>query len=545
MTFISYAQNFEDVMLHRALRGVEKGFYIDIGAQDPHNDSVTKAFYDLGWTGINVDPARHWFDRLEQERRHDTNLCVAVSDVAGELRFYDVKDTGLSTTNAGYAKRHADDGFEVTEYLVPCVTLDEICGQNDVTRIHFLKVDCEGSEAAALRGFSFEVRPWIVVVEATEPKSEVPAFEDWQDLLIGHGYHFVYDDGLNRFYVDDKRPELDAAFVHPPNVFDQFRRASEHALLLEQQAARGAAEQALRWQDMSEFLRAENERREAALVDLRQRIELLNVNLAEQRRDHDVAVLDFHQQSEGRVQALMERIDQLREMNESAELNLRKLKEESELGLCAQKEETELRLSRLKEGYELKLRRLHDETDLKESVIADLRKQAKAGHDHSMAVEKRFVEAQATISSHQEQMARERADADRIRHELAYIHQSTSWRVTRPLRATRMAWRAFVAGGKRMILGSVGTIANGGKSVLRKTAQWERLRRPIVMLLGKHSAPVNRMRIFLFGTGGAHLQTDGITQASDGVPALDWQSSRIHREIIDVKNVSSRQKTQG
>jgi hypothetical protein len=43
MTFVSYAQNYEDVMLYRALKGVERGFYIDVGAMDPIVDSVTKA----------------------------------------------------------------------------------------------------------------------------------------------------------------------------------------------------------------------------------------------------------------------------------------------------------------------------------------------------------------------------------------------------------------------------------------------------------------------------------------------------------------------
>jgi hypothetical protein len=33
MSFISYAQNHEDVMLYRALREVKEGFYIDVGAQ--------------------------------------------------------------------------------------------------------------------------------------------------------------------------------------------------------------------------------------------------------------------------------------------------------------------------------------------------------------------------------------------------------------------------------------------------------------------------------------------------------------------------------
>jgi|SRR5262245_3315890 len=53
---ISYAQNFEDIILWRALKHVEKGFYIDIGAQDPVVDSVSLAFYEKGWRGVHVEP---------------------------------------------------------------------------------------------------------------------------------------------------------------------------------------------------------------------------------------------------------------------------------------------------------------------------------------------------------------------------------------------------------------------------------------------------------------------------------------------------------
>ena len=50
MAFRSYAQNFEDLMLYRALGKVERGFYIDIRAQHPEIDSVSKAFF-LGGGG--------------------------------------------------------------------------------------------------------------------------------------------------------------------------------------------------------------------------------------------------------------------------------------------------------------------------------------------------------------------------------------------------------------------------------------------------------------------------------------------------------------
>ena len=56
MSFVSYAQNFEDVLLHRVFGGQETGFYVDVGAYHPVDGSVTKAFYDLGWSGINLEP---------------------------------------------------------------------------------------------------------------------------------------------------------------------------------------------------------------------------------------------------------------------------------------------------------------------------------------------------------------------------------------------------------------------------------------------------------------------------------------------------------
>ncbi len=43
-TLVSYAQNFEDVVLWRALLHVEAGFYIDIGAQPPVLDSGSRGF---------------------------------------------------------------------------------------------------------------------------------------------------------------------------------------------------------------------------------------------------------------------------------------------------------------------------------------------------------------------------------------------------------------------------------------------------------------------------------------------------------------------
>lgn len=225
MTFVSYAQNFEDVMLHRALAHVKQGFFVDVGAQHPSDDSVTKAFSLLGWRGINIEPVPHWYNLLVEDRTYDINLNIAVGDGDG-LTIFEVEETGWSTGDRALAERYRDEGKVVHEHHVPATTLDRILDEQRVDVVHFLKVDCEGAERVALESCSFDrVRPWIVVVEATEPNSQIPSHESWEPILLGHDYLFAYFDGLNRYYVAREHQELLPAFAAPPNVFDNFIRA--------------------------------------------------------------------------------------------------------------------------------------------------------------------------------------------------------------------------------------------------------------------------------------------------------------------------------
>jgi FkbM family methyltransferase len=229
MTFISYAQNFEDIMLWRALKHVEHGFYIDVGANDPAVDSVTLAFYERGWRGINVEPMRQYYDLLLAGRPRDINLPVAVGDARGEITFFDVPDTGLSTMDPSIAQQHRDAGRQVIEERIQVVTLSEICEKYVQGEIHFLKIDVEGFEAAVLRGADFTTwRPWVLVIEATRPQTQITAHDEWEHMVLGAGYRFAYFDGLNQFYVAQEHAELLSAFRAPPNFFDDFQLRAGH-----------------------------------------------------------------------------------------------------------------------------------------------------------------------------------------------------------------------------------------------------------------------------------------------------------------------------
>ena len=200
--FISYGQNFEDVILHRALRDVDKGFYIDVGAWDPVTDSVTKSFYDRGWRGINIEPSRAYYDKLVADRPADINLMLVAGNRRGLATFYEVLETGLSTTSKRLAGHFSREGYAVQRCQVPCLPLTEVCATNHVQEVHFLKIDVEGMEAEVLEGFDFAAyRPWIVLIEAVDPIKHEPVARLWEPMLLQQDYEFVYYDGLNRFYL--------------------------------------------------------------------------------------------------------------------------------------------------------------------------------------------------------------------------------------------------------------------------------------------------------------------------------------------------------
>ena len=234
MQFVSFAQNLEDVVLKRALASVWPGFYIDLGAGDPIQDSVTWAFYQAGWRGINVEPAPETFRRLCLVRPEDINLGTLVGASAGNASLFLIDgESGFSTMEADIAEVHRRAGHSCREINVPVTTLAEICQRHVRGPVHVLKIDVEGAEAAVLQGADFtRWRPWIVMLEATFPNSNKPTHEAWEPGLLAAGYKFVYFDRLNRFYVaDEKHHELQEAFAVPPSIFDGYVLAREQAAI--------------------------------------------------------------------------------------------------------------------------------------------------------------------------------------------------------------------------------------------------------------------------------------------------------------------------
>jgi FkbM family methyltransferase len=226
---ISFAQNFEDVILARLFQGRSAGFYVDVGAGDPVTMSVTKWFYDQGWSGINVEPNQTFFDRLTKARARDINLNCGVGAVRSRGTFWETPIAELSTFDDGvHAAAKANAGGVSTE--VGIFTLSEIIDQHAAGRqIDFLKIDVEGWEYNVLQGLDLERhRPLAMVIEAVFPETRIETHSQWEQLIITRGYKYVYFDGLNRFYLAEEFEHLTGDLWLPPNVFDAFRINNPH-----------------------------------------------------------------------------------------------------------------------------------------------------------------------------------------------------------------------------------------------------------------------------------------------------------------------------
>ena len=214
--FLSYSQAYEDLILYDVFKNISEGFYIDVGANNPVRDSVTKAFYEIGWHGINIEPLLKECNALVQDRPRDINLCIAAGSKEDTLELHE-RGT-LSTLKADEAAGWNQD---VQTRMVKVEPLSKIC--NDYCKynqsIQFLKIDVEGFEREVLMGTNLrDYRPNIIILESTKPRSAIPTHNEWEDILKENGYIFAIEHSINRYYVDKDLVNIDIRF----KPFDQL-----------------------------------------------------------------------------------------------------------------------------------------------------------------------------------------------------------------------------------------------------------------------------------------------------------------------------------
>jgi len=177
--------------------GIEKGFFVEVGANDPEFLSQTWHLEKKGWTGVLVEPLPDRADQLRKKRPNSRVFEVACGspDQVGEAEFYVGEADQISSL-----RKNVDD--PKAQYFksirVRVLTLDSILEEVKAERVDFLSIDTEGTELDVLKGFNLQRwRPHLLLIE-----DKVHSLKK-HFYIKSKGYKLVRRTGVNNWYIPE------------------------------------------------------------------------------------------------------------------------------------------------------------------------------------------------------------------------------------------------------------------------------------------------------------------------------------------------------
>lgn len=225
------------------------GFFVEAGAHDGVTNSNTVMLPDRKWQGMLVEPAPRPFAMLQKNRTNQIleNCALVGDDLVTEIEgtFADGSLMGsahpiLKKWNAATPRNFLEKidttvrsrlklQPRVRLLTVSATTLDKLLMKHKVETISLLVLDVEGFELEVLRGFSFEPRPALLVIE-----TRFADFVEIAEIMLSRGYllaanlsnfspnlHPGYScDHQDYAWVDRARPEILEALAATP-IFER------------------------------------------------------------------------------------------------------------------------------------------------------------------------------------------------------------------------------------------------------------------------------------------------------------------------------------
>ena len=152
---------------HFGFSGNVSSVLIDVGA---HRGSVSSLFLKKGWTVVAFEPEqinREALLRKIPPSENFTCIAKAVSDVTGtKVPFY------VSQEHYGIHSIKPWHPTHQPAYEVETIRLDDALQELNINHVTLLKVDIEGADFLALKGFDFDrLKPELVMVEFMDERT--------------------------------------------------------------------------------------------------------------------------------------------------------------------------------------------------------------------------------------------------------------------------------------------------------------------------------------------------------------------------------------
>lgn len=186
-----------ETRLIAAFFGANPGYFVEVGANDPHARSQTWHLEHAGWNGVLIEPQPDLADKLRAARKGKVfaAACSSPDQAGGTLPLHVAGP--LSSLN----RERMAPGAEPERVIdVPIRTLDDILEEAGAKPgFEFLSIDVEGHELEVLSGFSVQRwKPKLILLE--DHVSDLSKHR----FLLQSGYRMIRRYENNGWYVPNE-----------------------------------------------------------------------------------------------------------------------------------------------------------------------------------------------------------------------------------------------------------------------------------------------------------------------------------------------------
>lgn len=160
----------EDLLVYDLFEGKPEGFFIEVGAFDGYDLSVTYALECMGWNGLLIEAIPNRAEQCAARRKHSRVAHAALSrrGSTGTTTFTVTED--IYGGMLSYHHQNADHVKSIgtlkrKTVTVPLTTMDELLKDHQ-GEIDLASIDVEGGEVPLLQGFDLmKHRPKVLLLE--------------------------------------------------------------------------------------------------------------------------------------------------------------------------------------------------------------------------------------------------------------------------------------------------------------------------------------------------------------------------------------------
>ncbi len=177
--------------------GIQDLHYLDIGVCHPVMRNNTYSLYELGYTGVLVEPNPMFHALIDCYRPKDVLLKCGAGCDEDMLQYYAFPDRpGFGTFNAGLGECRRNEGLRCEISEIPIIEINQIIEEGFKLYPNIVDIDAEGIDFSLLQKLDTQKYPIEIIM------CETQGVEDrLNQLMCEKGYRRYSNVGENTVYL--------------------------------------------------------------------------------------------------------------------------------------------------------------------------------------------------------------------------------------------------------------------------------------------------------------------------------------------------------